>query len=84
MTQYNILHVKLSNLQLSKLKSGTKYGTEVTLKLSSNIVGDYNDENNFLQKFLLTIRQVSQLHKVFPIIFQLIKFLRLRIAKFLE
>ena len=32
MTQYNTLNVKLSNSQLNKLKSGTKNGTEVTLK----------------------------------------------------
>ena len=30
MTQYNTLNVKLLNLQLSKLKCGTKNGTEVT------------------------------------------------------
>ena len=47
MTQYNTLNVKLSNLQLSKSKSGIKHGTEVTLKLSSNVAGDSNDENNF-------------------------------------
>ena len=28
---YNSLNVKLSNLQLNKLKSGTKNGNEVTL-----------------------------------------------------
>ena len=33
MTQYNTLNVKLSKLQLSKLKSGIKNGTEVTLKI---------------------------------------------------
>ena len=32
------------------LKSGIKNGTEVTLKVSSNVVGDSNDENNFLYK----------------------------------
>ena len=47
MTQYNSLNLKLSNSQLNKLKSGIKYLTEVTLKLSSNIDGDSNDENNF-------------------------------------
>ena len=34
MTQYNALNEKLSNSQLSKLKSGMKNGTEATLKLS--------------------------------------------------
>ena len=32
MTQYNTLNIKLSNSQLSKLTSGVKNGTEVTLK----------------------------------------------------
>ena len=37
-------------LQLNKLKLGIKNGTEVTLKISLNVVGDSNDENNFPQK----------------------------------
>ena len=40
MTQYNTLKVKLSNLQLNKLKPGIRNGTEVTLNLSSNLVGN--------------------------------------------
>ena len=47
MTQYNILNVKLPNSQLNQWKFGRKDGTEVTLKLSSNVVGDSNDETNF-------------------------------------
>ena len=47
MTQYNIINVTLSNSQLSKLKSGVKDGTEVTLNIASNVVGDSNDETNF-------------------------------------
>ena len=43
MTQYNTLNVKLSNSQLNKLKSGIKNNAEVTLKISSNVVGDSND-----------------------------------------
>ena len=31
MTQCNTLNAKLSNSQLNKLKSGIKYGTQVTL-----------------------------------------------------
>ena len=34
MTQCNTLNVKFSNLQLNKLKSVMKNGTEVTLNLS--------------------------------------------------
>ena len=46
--------MKSSNSQLNKLKSGIKNDTEVTLKISSNVVGDSNDENNFSRKLLLT------------------------------
>ena len=35
------------------------------MKLSSNVVGDSNDENNFLHKLLLTNAQVSKLCKAF-------------------
>ena len=66
MTQYNTLNVKLSNSQLTKLKSGIKTGTEVTLKISSNVIGDSNDENNFPQKLSLTFTQLSKLRKAFP------------------
>ena len=48
MTQYNILNVKLSNPQVSKLKSGIKDGTEITLKVSSSEIDDTNDETSFL------------------------------------
>ena len=33
-TQYNTLKVKLSNLRLTKLKSGIKNGTQVTSNIS--------------------------------------------------
>ena len=65
MTQCNTLNVKLSNSQFNKLKSGIKNGTKITLKLSSNVVGDSNDENRFLHKLLLTNTQVSKLRKTF-------------------
>ena len=54
MTQYNTLNVKLSNSQLKILKSGIKDGTKVTLRVSSKVVGDSNDENKFPHKLLLT------------------------------
>ena len=38
MTQYNTLNIKLSNLQLNKLKSAMKNETEITLNRSSNLV----------------------------------------------
>ena len=49
-TQYNSVNVKLSNSQLKKLKSGMKNGTEVTSNFSSNVIGDFIDENNFPKK----------------------------------
>ena len=47
MTQYSTLNVNLSNLQLNKLKSGININTEVTFKISLNVVSDSNDENKF-------------------------------------
>ena len=55
----------MSNLQLNKFKSGIKNGTEVTLKIYSNVVGESNDENNFPHKLLLSNTQVSKLGKTF-------------------
>ena len=52
MSQYNSVFIKLSNSQLNKLKSAVKNATEVTLKLSSSMIGDSNDENSFPHKLL--------------------------------
>ena len=65
MTQYNTLNIKFDNSQLNKLKSEKKNGTEVSLKISSNVAGDSNDENNFPHNLLLTNTQFSRLHKAF-------------------
>ena len=65
MNQYNSLNVKLSNSQFNKLKSAIKNGSEVVLRLSSNMTGDSDDNINFLHKLLLTYRQVANLHKAF-------------------
>ena len=54
MTQYNALNVTLSNSQLNKLTSGIKNGTQVTLDLSLNLIGNSNDETNFSHETLLT------------------------------
>ena len=62
----------MTNAQINKLKSGIKNNTEVTLKISSNVIGDSNDENSFPLKLLITNRQVSRLRKVLQIILQLI------------
>ena len=65
MTQYNSLDVNLSNSQLNKLKSATKDETDVILRLSSNMIGNSNDETNFPHKLLFTNRQVANLRYAF-------------------
>ena len=65
MTQYNSLNVKLSNSQLNKLKSAIKNGTDVILRLSSNMIGNSDDETNFPHKLLLTNRQIANLRIAF-------------------
>ena len=42
-----------------------KNSTEVTLKISSNVVGDSNDEHKFSHKLLLTNMKISKLRKAF-------------------
>ena len=63
MAQYNTLNVKLTNSQLNKLNCAVKNGTEVTLNLSSKVVRDLNDENNFPYKLLLTNIQLWKICK---------------------
>ena len=65
MTQYNSLNVKLSNSQLNKLKSAIKNGTDVILRLSSNMIDNSDDEANCPHELLLTNRQVANLPKAF-------------------
>ena len=64
MTQYHSLNVKLSNLQLKKIKSAIKNETELVSRLSLNMVGD-DETNCFPHKLLLTNRQVKNLRKAF-------------------
>ena len=65
MAHCSSLNVKLSNSQLHKLKSAIKNETNVVLRLSSNIIGNSDDETNFPHKLLLPNRQVTTLHKAF-------------------
>ena len=62
-TQYKTINIKLSNSQLNKLKSRIKNGTEATLNLSSNVIGNSNDEDNFSHKSLLPNTQISRLRE---------------------
>ena len=65
MTQYNRLNIKVSNSQLNKLKSAIKNGADVVLRLSSNMVGNSDDETKFPHKLLLTNRQTLSFRKAF-------------------
>ena len=53
MTQNNTFNLKLSNSQLNKLKSGIKNSTDITLKVSSCVIGNYNDKTNFPDKIII-------------------------------
>ena len=55
----------MSNYQVNNLKSGIKILPEMTLKISLNVAGESNGENNFPHKLLLTNREVSKLLKAF-------------------
>ena len=52
--------LKLPNSQINKLKSKIKIGTLITLNLSSNVVGESNNDTNCPHKLLLTNKQVSK------------------------
>ena len=65
MAQWNSFNVKLSNSELNKLKSAIKNGTDVILRLSSNMIGNSDDETNFPHKLLLTNRQAANFRKAF-------------------
>ena len=60
MTQHNTWNVQLSNYQVNNLKSGIKILPEMTLKISLNVAGESNGENNFLHNLFLTNRQFSK------------------------
>ena len=57
--------MRLSNSQVNKPKSGIKNDAEVFLDLSSNVVGNSNDETNFSHRLLLTNTHVLRLCKAF-------------------
>ena len=61
MNQYNCL----SDSQLNKLESIIQNETEVVLRLSSNMIGNSDDETNFPYKLLLINRPNANLRKAF-------------------
>ena len=66
MTQYNTLNVKLYNSKPNKLKSSIKGGTEVTLNVSSNLIGKSNYETNLLTntQFLKSVKILQMVHQL--------------------
>ena len=80
--EHSTLHVKLSNSLFNKLKPEVKYGTGITLSLSSNVVSSSNYETSFTSKLLLTDTQILKICKAFAncpsanIKFQKLSFLR--------
>ena len=62
--------MRWSNSQLNKLKSGIKYGTEVILNLSSNAIGNFDDENNFLHKLLIIMHKFQSFVNILQMVNQ--------------
>ena len=54
------------------MKSGRKNSIEVTLNLSSNVIGHSNDGTNFSHKLLLTIDKFRSFVKLLQKVYQLI------------
>ena len=85
MTHCNSLNVKLLNSQLSNLKSAIKNEAELVLRLSSNMVGNVNDEIIFPHKLILTNIPVASLHKYFVNHLSTdIKLSKLRLSKMMQ
>ena len=71
MTQYSPLNVKLSNSRLNKFKWRIEDGTEVTLNLSSNLVGNSDNETNFPYKLVLANIQFQKFVTLLQMAYQL-------------
>ena len=65
MTEYNSLNVKLSNSQFNNLESAIKNETEIALRLSSNMIGNFGDKTNFPYELFLTKKQDVNLRIAF-------------------
>ena len=57
MVEYNTVNVKLSNLQLNKLKSAVKNKQRTTLRINAKMFNG----NNLPHELLLTTRQTTKL-----------------------
>ena len=70
----------MSNSELNKLISAIRNKTQFSLNLSSNLIGNSNDETIFPHKLLFTNTQVSKIHKAF----KNIKFLKTQLSQFIR
>ena len=61
MVEYSKSNVKLTNIQLKKLKTAVKNNTETTLRMSFKMF----DENDLSHELLLTTRQKAKLRNAF-------------------
>ena len=68
MIEYNTLNSKLSNSQLSKLKSAVKNNQATTLRMNAGMFS----ANNLPHELLLTTRQTNKLRNTIGTICQLI------------
>ena len=85
MTQYNRLNTKLSNSQLNKLKSAIRNENEVVIRLSTNMIGDCNDDGSFPHELLSTDRQISSIRKGFANNSSVdIKFSKIQLSKMIQ
>ena len=55
MVEYNKINAKLSNLQVSKLKTAVKNNEETTLRISAKMINSYN----LPHELFLTARQLN-------------------------
>ena len=62
---YKMVAIDLSKKQALDTDAKSVQQINLTLKISSNVVGDSYDENNFPYKLVLTNAQVSKLRKAF-------------------
>ena len=65
MTQYNSLNVKLSKSQFNNLEFAIKNETEIALRLSSNMIDNFDDKTNFPYELFLTKKQDTNLRIAF-------------------
>ena len=81
MVEYNKVNVKLSDMQLKKLKNAVKNNTGATLRISLKML----DGNNLPHELLLTTRQKTKLRNAFSYnMFTNLKLSKVQISKIIQ